>query len=70
MAGLLLEHTDKTLSTLLVVHKSFSYVKDRMILTKNSGPPLAKMINCVKEIILLNTVVQFQLKEMFFRFYY
>lgn len=45
MAGLLLEHTDRTLRTLDVVHSSFSYVYDLMIRTSSPGPPLANMIN-------------------------
>lgn len=34
MAGLLLEQTESTFSTLLVVHSSFSYVKVLMMLTR------------------------------------
>ncbi len=45
MAGLLLEQTESTLSTLLVVHSSFSYVKVLMMLTRAWGPPLARMIS-------------------------
>lgn len=45
MAGLLLEQTESTLSTLLVVHRSFSYVKVLMMLTRAWGPPLARMIS-------------------------
>lgn len=48
MAGLLLEHTESTLSTLLVVHSSFSYVKVLMMLTRAWGPPLARMISYKK----------------------
>lgn len=45
MAGLLLEQTESTLSTLLVVHSSFSYVKVLMMLTRAWGPPLARIIS-------------------------
>lgn len=49
MAGLLLEQTESTLSTLLVVHSSFSYVKVLMMLTRACGPPLARMISCNRD---------------------
>lgn len=45
MAGLLLEQTERTFSTLLVVHSSFSYVKVLMMLTRAWGPPLARMMS-------------------------
>lgn len=45
MAGLLLEQTESTFSTLLVVQSSFSYVKVLMMLTRAWGPPLARMIS-------------------------
>lgn len=45
MAGLLLEQTESTLRTLLVVHNSFSYVYVLMMLTRAWGPPLARMIS-------------------------
>lgn len=54
MAGLLLEQTESTLSTLLVVHSNFSYVKVLMMFTKAWGPPLARMISYNKDDIMSN----------------
>lgn len=64
MAGLLLEQTESTLSTLLVVHSSFSYVKVLMMLTSAWGPPLAKMISCNQDKTLLLEMQRSKLMQM------